>query len=83
MEPLGYDHQVSDLRLFGNSAYLAIVCLGFAVLSAGSAFGWWGKQADIRVAMCVGFQVLRFLFESSFLYCSKLATEGGMRSIGC
>ena len=39
------------------------------------------KQADIRVAMCVGFPSFAFPLNQAF--CSKLATEGGMRSIGC
>ena len=59
------------------------LALGLLWLCTGAALRvLQGKQADIRVAMCVGFQVLRFFFESSFC-CSKLATEGGMRSIGC
>ena len=81
--PLGYDHQVSDALLRGLLPIWLSLALGLLWLCTGAALRvLQGKQADIRVAMCVGFQVLRFFFESS-LCCSKLATEGGMRSIGC
>ena len=83
--PLGYDHQVSDLLVWvawGNSAYLAITCLGFAVVYVRVLlFSWWGSRLT-SAWQCVWVSKCCVSFESSFC-CSKLATEGGMRSIGC
>ena len=60
--PLGYDHQVSDafdLCFCLSGCHLPWV--GCCVFSAASAL-LCAQQADIRVAMCVGFPSLAFPF---------------------
>ena len=84
--PLGYDHQVSDLLVWvawGNSAYLAITCLGFAVFYVRVLLCVCCGGSRLTSAwQCVWVSKCCVSFESSFCS-SKLATEGGMRSIGC
>ena len=70
--PLGYDHQASALLctsscVLRTSACLAIVCHGVSCVCY-LRLCLRVKQADIRVAMCVGFPSFAFPLNQAFLF---------------